>query len=624
MLYGYLGKMLVVDLTARSWETVALDEELVRLYVGGKGLGARLVYDLVPPGADPLGPENVLVFLSGPLVGTGAPQSNRFVVCGKSPLTGGIGTSTCGGNFATKLRRSGFDVVVVKGMADAPVLLRIEDGEVRLEEASDLWGLGTYATQERIGKKFGIACIGPAGENQVLIAGIASQERMAARTGLGAVMGSKKLKAIAATGNQKATLADPDRFSEVMKATTAYKKSHPMTGRILPRLGTAHLVLVTAGTNILPVRNYRAGRHPEAWRLSGEQLADEHLVAKGGCISCPVRCGRVVERKGKRIKGPEFETIALMGANTGNFDLKAVLEWNYLLDDLGMDSISAGNVLGFAMELTERGLLESDLEFGKPENIPRILEDMAHKRGLGAELSEGVKRLAERYGGKEFAMHVKGLELPGYDPRGCWGQGLEYATTNRGGCHIQGATMFLEATGPLKLDPHTTKLKPELVVLQQNTAAAVGSLVMCYFSAYAMIPKALFDLDPHGLAYKAITRLLLNSGPVMDVVLRFHPGLQVLWFEKLLAAATGERWTFGRFMKMGERVFNMERIFNVREGFDRKDDTLPPRVLRENTFQGVDARVPLDPMLDKYYRLRGWDALGRPTPKKLEELDIRT
>ncbi len=622
-MFGYMGRILDLDLTSRRVESIPLDPELARLYVGGKGLGARLVYDHVPVGADPLGPDNVLVFVTGPLVGTGAPQSNRFVVCGKSPLTGGIGTSTCGGNFATKLRRSGYDAVIVRGQAAEPVLVHILDGEAQIQDASHLWGLGTYQTQEIIGKKFGVACIGPAGENQVLIAGIASQERMAARTGLGAVMGSKNLKALVATGRMKATLADPEHFALITKATTEYKRRHPQTGGILPRLGTAHLVLVTAGHNILPTKNFQAGSSPDAWKISGEQMAAKDLVSQGGCISCPVHCGRVVELGGKKVKGPEFETIALTGANTANFNLKAVEEWNYLLDDLGMDSISAGNVLGFAMELTEKGLLDSDLAFGRADNIAAILEDMAYKRGLGAELSEGVARLSERYGGKQFAMHVKGLELPGYDPRGCWGQGLEYATTNRGGCHIQGSTMFLEATGPLKLDPHTIKAKPELVVMQQNTAAAVGSLVMCYFSAYAMLPPQVFDLNPHGLAYKALVKALLNSGPVLDVALKLHPGMQVLWFEKLLGAATGWKWTYGSFMELGERVFNMERLFNMREGFGRRDDTLPPRVLEENTFKKVDARVPLDKMLPKYYRLRGWDAQGRPTPKRLARLGIR-
>jgi aldehyde:ferredoxin oxidoreductase len=623
-MYGYMGKMLEVDLAGGTCEGKPLDAELARLYVGGKAMGARLLYDSVPAGTDALGPDNVLVFLTGPLNGTGAPQSNRFVVCGKSPLTGGVGTSTCGGNFATKLRRAGYDVVIVRGRSSKPVYVEIKDGKAEIKDASHLWGMGTQQTQAEIGKRFGVACIGPAGENRILISGIVSQERMAARTGLGAVMGSKNLKALAADGSQKVEHGDPDAFKETVRATADYKKKHPMTGAILPRLGTANLVMTTSGHNILPTRNYQTGSDPEAWKLSGEEMAARHLVKKGGCISCPVKCGRVVERKGERLKGPEFETIALMGASTGNFDLKAVIEWNYLLDDLGMDSISAGNVLGFAMELTQKGLLKSDLEFGKAKNISKILEDMAHNRGLGAELAMGAKRLSEKYGGKEFAMHVKGLELPGYDPRGCWGQGLEYATTNRGGCHIQGGTMFLEATGPLKLNPHSAAAKPELVVLQQNTCAAVGSLVMCYFSAYAMIPPQIFGMDPQGLAYKLLTKALLKSGPVLGLMLKMHPGMKMLWFEKLLSAATGVSYSFGDFNTLGARCFNMERMFNVREGFTSADDRLPERVLNESTFRDIDATVPLDRMLPRYYEIRGWDAQGRPRPDTLQRLEIRT
>jgi aldehyde:ferredoxin oxidoreductase len=512
----------------------------------------------------------------------------------------------------------------VRGRAEKPVYVEIEDGTAEVKDATHLWGLGTQDTQAKIGKRFGVACIGQAGENQVLYSGIVSQERVAARTGLGAVMGSKNLKAIAARGKQRPQMGDSDRFKAVSRETTQYKKDHPMTGSILPRLGTANLVLTTAAHNILPTRNFTAGRDPRAWQISGQEMADTVLEGHGGCPSCPVKCGRELKRKGKKIKGPEFETLALMGANTDNFDLASINEWNYLLDDVGLDSISTGNTLGFAMELTKKGMLKSDLEFGKPENIAKTIEDIAHKRGMGAELALGVKRLAEKYGGKDFAMHVKGLELPGYDPRGCWGQGLDYATVNRGGCHIQGSTMYLEATGPLRVNPHSTLAKPELVVLQQNTCAAVGSLVMCYFSAYAMIPPQVFSLDPHGIAYQALTWALLHSGPVLGFALQLHPGMQVLWFEKLLSAATGRRYTYGDVQALGERCVNMERLFNVREGFTSADDTLPPRALKESIFKDIDDRVPLGRMIPRYYKIRGWDAFGRPTQKKLTELQITT
>jgi aldehyde:ferredoxin oxidoreductase len=268
-------------------------------------------------------------------------------------------------------------------------------------------------------------------------------------------------------------------------------------------------------------------------------------------------------------------------------------------------------------------MLESGLSFEDPSAIPGLIKDTAHRRGLGDDLADGVMRMSQKYGGKEFAIHVKGLELPAYDPRGCYGQGLEYATTNRGGCHVQGATMFLEATGPLSIDPHSVKAKPELVTLQQNLAAALASSVFCIFSSYAMIPAPVFKLDPQGALYNIICKVALNSGPLLGVVLKTKAPVPLLWFEKFLSYVMGKKVTMGDFVEIGERVFNLERIYNIREGFTGRDDTLPERLLRESTYEGIEGGVPLSKMLPRYYRVRGWDKRGVPNKKTLDRLSIR-
>jgi aldehyde:ferredoxin oxidoreductase len=641
---GY-GKVYSINLSTGKIGTVQIDEKDYELYLGGKGLATRLLYDHTPAGLDPYDEEMVLIFSAGPMNGTGAPQSNRFVVTTKSPLTGGIANSTCGGSFATKLRKAGVALVMVRGKSDKPVYISINEDGVSIEDATELWGKGTQETQKLLPKGFGMAVIGPAGENLVRYAGIVSEERIAGRTGCGAVMGSKNLKAVIANGNHKIPVEAAETFKKFRGEMTKFLLKHPMTGGILPKLGTANIVNVAAGQNILPVNNYQRGRDTRAYDISGEAMEETYLHKQVGCSSCPIMCGRGlsmtvkpdhegapgtsvpksegVAKRSELTKGPEYETIGLMGSNLGCFDLKKIFDWNYLLDDLGMDSISCGGTIGFATELTSRGMLESDLSFDDHDSISKLIVDIAYRRGLGNDLAEGTKRMAEKYGGKEFAIHVKGLELPAYDPRGCYGQGLEYATTNRGGCHVQGATMYLEAIGPLKLDGHSIKAKPQLVVLQQNIAAALCSSVYCLFATYAMIPSVVFSLNPQGPAYKAVTETLLNSGPILSLVLKSKAPVPVLWFERFLSQVLGRKITMGDFVEIGERAFNMERLYNLREGLTAADDTLPDRLLNESTFPGIEGGVPLGKMMPKYYELRGWDRRGVPTKKTLKRLSIR-
>ncbi|MEE3328563.1 MAG: aldehyde ferredoxin oxidoreductase family protein, partial [Myxococcota bacterium] len=477
MIKGYAGRILEVDLAQRTHAYTALDEETARLYIGGKGYGVRLLYDLTEAGIDPFAPQNPLIFATGPLNGSVAPQTNRFAVVSKSPLTGGVGHATCGGSLAYAMKRAGIDLLLIRGKSSEPVRIEIDDDQIRFLDARELWGKGTYATQALLGKKMSHAVIGQAGECTVLYAGIVSGERIAGRGGLGAVMGSKKLKAISIRGKRKIEMDDPEAFKEYTQVVRKLFREHPVLGDSMKRFGTGAIVNTTNGRNILPTRNFQKGHFKDAVEISGEHLEKNGLVGvKSSCIHCPVTCGRDVEVKGAgRVKGPEYETLALLGSNLEIGSLDHVSEWNYLADDLGMDTISLGSTIGFAMELQERGLFDVGVRFGDPDGIAELIEDIGYRRGVGNELADGTRRMSERHGGREFAMHVKGMELSAYDPRGSFAQGVEYATTNRGGCHVQGASMYMESVGPLTINPQNLRLKADIPIIQQNLACTINS-----------------------------------------------------------------------------------------------------------------------------------------------------
>ena len=625
MIKGYAGRILEIDLNARTFAFEPLDEQIARLYIGGKGYGTRLLYDRTEAGIDPLGPENPLIFATGPLNGSLAPQSNRFAVVCKSPLTGGIGNATCGGSFAYGLKRAGIDILILEGQSPEPVRLEIDgDGDqVVFLDATELWGKGTYETQDRLGRKGYHAVIGPAGENGVLYASIASNERIAGRSGVGAVMGSKRLKAVTVTGSRKLEMDDEQKFKDYTKTVRELFKEHPMLGHDMKRYGTANVVNTANGRNIIPTRNFQRGSFADAMGLSGEYMEDHELVGvSSSCIHCPVTCGRDVRVEGVgRTKGPEYETLALLGTNLEIGDLKKVSEWNYHADDQGMDTISLGATLSFAMELGERGLLDVGLEFGDPDGVTQMILDIGHRRGLGDDLADGVRRMSKKYGGSEFAMHVKGLELSAYDPRGSFAQGVEYATTNRGGCHVQGASMYLESVGPLTINPLNLKLKAELPIVQQNLACVINSMVLCIFTTYGMIPKAVHEMSPNSLAYRALVAAVENSGPLMRKVMGIK-GRPMMWFEKWLTYITGQTFSSGHIQEIGGRIFNLERMYNLREGFTAADDTLPHRMLHEPTFAHMKSGHPLDQLLPKYYKNRGWDAEGVPLKSTLTRLGV--
>ena len=505
---GYMGRMLRIDLTTRQVSEYPISDEQRELYLGGKVMAARILADLITGPVDPFGPENVVVVTSGPLTGTGAPMTSRFNVSTISPLTGLLTSSNCGGSFGLHLKKAGCDGLVITGRAGAPVWVEITEAEVRFHDAAELWGLTTGATQAALPPRTGKLVIGPAGENRVRYASLASDERMAARAGVGAVFGAKNLKALVAHGRLAIPVANPEQVKALHRGWTQGLRSHPVTGNQLPRLGTAGLLSAMQARRMLATRNFSRGRFDQFDAVSGETLAEEHLVRNSGCTGCPVHCGREVilpeaagetggeaevgteaaaragmvtaqspegragdaakpsaegpagkdGRKGRRVKGPELETLVLLGPNLENEDLSEIIRWNYQLDELGMDTISTGGTIAFAMELNEKGLWENGLRFGEVKDLPQLFDDIAHRRGIGDLLAEGSRRLAQRFGGMSFAMQVKGLELPAYEPRAAVGQGLGYAVSNRGGCHLNAG--YLAVLEGLQRDTGEDRYRP--------------------------------------------------------------------------------------------------------------------------------------------------------------------
>jgi aldehyde:ferredoxin oxidoreductase len=627
---GYMGKFLEIDLTTGKVRNYEVSDDLLELYLGSKGLAARILYDTTRPGLDPLGPDNVLIANAGPLVGSGAPSSCRFNITTKSPLTGGILSSNCGGSFGLNLKRAGVDGIIVRGKAEKKTWIHIQDGEVELRDAEDLWGLDTEEVQEKLPKKAGKIVIGPAGENGVFYANIISQERAAGRGGAGAVMGSKNVKAITAQGSAKVPVKNPEKFQKDVKRWVGILKKHPSTGEMMPSFGTAGFVNPCNATNTLPTHNFARGSYEFADNVSGETLAETRLTRNFGCVSCVIKCGRRVEVDGKDVKGPEYETLGLLGPNIENPDLGKICEWNYVADLMGLDTITLGNTLGFVMELNEKGLWDSGLEFGKSDDITEIIKDIAHKRGVGAELAKGVKRLSEEYGGQEFAMQAKGMEFAAYEPRGAVGHGLGYAISNRGGCHIAGGYMiYFEANGPLTMDPLTTHAKPQFTALMQTLLDSISSSGSCQFTAFTAVPPLLLALKPHGTLYRIIAKSLEIMGPSLSLMLRypgmlnFVPPMDIMQHPRVITDLTGMKMTMGNFIKVGLRTYIIERMYNFREGITGEQDKLPER--STSHLQNADPRsqVPLAKMLPVYYRVRGLDKKGKPKANTLHHLKVR-
>lgn len=620
----------VLNLSDGTVADYPVSRELFRQYLGGKTLGARLLTDLTPVGLDPFSPESVVIINTGPMNGTGAPSSSRFNMTFKNALTGGIASSNCGGQFGVMLKRAGFDGIILKGCASEPTMVVIEDGRISMKPCPELWGQDAEETQEHLPKGYGKLVIGPAGENLVRYACAVSGERVAGRCGAGAVLGAKKVKALVAYGTQQQEIAHPQEFDAYLRKWVKFLKTHPMTGETLPRYGSAGLVNKANASGALPTRNFQKGTFKQAEEICGETLAEKFLTRNAGCVSCPIRCERRVMVREKEVKGPEFETVGLFGSNIGSGDLGFINELNYVADVLGMDTISLGGTIAFAMELQEKGMADFGLQFGKTENILEVVTKIAHREGVYWELGEGSKYLSEKYGGKDFAMHAKGMELAAYEPRRSTGMGLGYATSNRGGCHLNGGYLALmESVGVINMDAQTPKGKPELTILMQNAIEATSAAGFCLFTMQTMVPGFLFRTGPASQINRVAGGAMIASRGVLGKLWKITPGgvpinsMFLFPHCKSIALATGLPMTTGEFLNIGERGYNLERLFNLREGLTGADDSLPARLTKEPQIAGrPDTVVNLDAMLPVYYKVRGWDANGVPTAERRKKLGV--
>lgn len=611
-MYGYMGKLLRVDLTRKEVKEEELKEELARKFIGGSGLAAKILYDELPDpaGVDPLSPENILIFMTGPLVGVKVPNSGRHSVCAKSPLTGIWGEANSGGTWGVEFKKTGYDGIIITGKSEKPVYLWVHEGGVEIRDASHLWGKDTFETdeilKEETDEKAVTASIGPSGERLVKIAAVMNDgrdARAAGRTGMGAVMGSKNLKAIAVRGDKEIPVYDEERLKELTKGLG---KMIAEKAERMGKYGTANIVLMVEEIGDLPIKNWLQGRWIEgAEKLSGERMAETILKRRYFCKNCVIGCGRVVEIKEGKWKleeqaGPEYETIGAFGSMCLIDDLGAVSKLNEICNRYGIDTISAGSIVAFAMEAYEKGILkESDIGFplrwGDADAAIRLTEMIAKKEGIGALLSEGVRRAAEKLGGLalEMAIHSKGLELPMHDPRAYSSIAVAYATSNRGACHLQGLTHPLEGRVVIPelgysepLDRFEVKGKGEMTAKMQNLMAMFDSLTLCKFLIFG--------------------------------------GITVTHLVDWLNAATGWNFTVEEFLKTGERIYNIKRMFNVKCGVSRKDDTMPLRVLTHKRGEGGSAEhLPAwNIMLSEYYEFRGWDEMGIPKEEKLKELGL--
>jgi aldehyde:ferredoxin oxidoreductase len=615
MSHAFMGKILRVNLSQGKIFAEPIRDDWAQQFLGGAGLATKYLYEEVPQGADPLGPANKLIFMTGPLTGTSSASASRYSVVARSPLTGIWGHANSGGTFGPTLKHSGFDGVIFEGISPKPVFLRIIDGEAELCDATPVWGKTVSETEDWIQgtspTRLTVAAIGPAGENLVRYAAIVNNKhRAAGRCGLGAVMGAKRLKAIACAGQSPIRLADPDRFQQTAKAQIDYlNESLLKVG--FEAFGTnmvSDMVNVRGG---YPVRNWQRGTFDQIDLVNAQALTDRVLVSQVRCFACPVACGRGTEIRdgqwaGHRGEGPEYETVNMFGACCGVADLPAITMANYRCNDYGLDTISAGSSIAFAMECYEKGILTRkdtgglELPFGDADLVVDLVSKIATRQGIGDLLAEGTRVMSQRLGGgsERFAMHVKGLELPAYDPRAAKITGLGYATANRGGDHI---TAYVQ--GPTFIDT------PFLVV--------EDSTIRDPFVANPEEAKVVVDLENALTVFDAV-----GGCKFMGIMLSAED------YVGLIASATGWPFDVQDFRTTGERVYNLQRAFCIREGIDRSQDTLPPRLMEDPLPDGAAAGMVIEPetlemMKDAYYGLRGWDPeTGTPTPQKLHELGL--
>lgn len=596
------AKTLRINLSTGAIATEDVDQELLKRYFGGRGLASKILADEIDPNVDALSPENKLIVANGLLSGLAGPTTGRYMVVTKSPLTGCIASSNSGGFFGAELRKAGYLMVIFEGKSEKPVYVSIKDDAVELKDASAVWGANVDVTTDTLVDEFGdakakVCCIGPAGEKLSKIASIMNDKgRAAGRSGVGAVMGSKNLKALVVRGTQSIDLDDKQRFQEVVREKVKIAKADPVAGEGLPALGTKVLDNIINQGGLYPTKNFQFGTFADTDEVCGEALVEKkYLVKNRGCHACPIACARIVELPdGSKGEGPEYETGWAFGANCGVNDLIAITKANFMCNDLGLDTISAGCTVATAMELYEKGYIpKDDLEngpepkFGSSESVLYYTRKMGTRDGkLGNLMAEGAYRLAEAYGHPELAMTVKKQELPAYDPRGVQGHGLQYATSNRGGCHVRGYMISPEVLGvPEKLDTQQLEGKAKWVIIFQDLTAVVDSLGFCLFTTFP------FGADD---------------------------------FREMLNAAIDYGMTTEEMMQVGERIWNLERKFNLDAGILPSEDNLPDRFFAEPLPDGPqkNAISKMKELLPEYYEIRGWGADGTIPAAKLQELSI--
>ena len=584
---GYQNKVLRLHMTEGTSSTEPLRMDFAEKFIGQKGLAIRYLYEELPPGIDALGPDNKLLFTTGPFTGTGVPCSGKLSVAAKSPATGTINDCSIGGHSANAIKYAGYDMIIVEGQAEKPAIVIIEDDKVTFEDAGELWGMGAHEAEKRLQDRFGreyiFLVIGPAGENMVPMSCINSDYyRQAGRGGIGAVMGSKKVKAIGIKGTGGLAVAD---IKALKDKVIKYQQEdvHQDDNNFVFDAGTTAFLEACQDGGILPKRNFSDATDEKWTDYNGDVLLSK-LAGKRGCGSCGLGCGNFIQWEDAIVEGPEYESIAVAGPNADVSNPYDILKFNQVADDMGLDTISAGDVLIWAMEMTEKGIHDFGIRFGEADKMREYLKLMAHKEGVGADLAMGVRAASDKYGGQEFAMHVKGLEYPQYEPRGSWGMAMAYATSDRGACHMR-AYAPNEEVFAASIPPYTAEGKGQMVYNLAEFNAVKFSVCICDFWA-------------------TVTYEIMAD---------------------LLTTVTGKEWSPEDMGEVGRRVINIARAFNQREGFDRKDDTVPPRIVKEALATGPAAgqMIPqeaFDDMLNQYYDVMGWDENGRVPDELIQSL----
>jgi aldehyde:ferredoxin oxidoreductase len=616
---SWAGKILRVNLSAGTVKSEPLNREWAQAYIGSRGLGTKYLVEEVDAKVDPLSPDNKIIWATGPLTGTMASTGGRYTVITKGPLTGAIACSNSGGYWGAEFKMAGWDMVIFEGKSAKPVYLYVNDDVAELRDAAHLWGKSVWETEEMIKKGLQdplarVSSIGKAGENGVLFAAVVNDlHRAAGRSGVGAVMGSKNLKAIAVRGTKGVgNIKDPKAFMAATKAAKKVLADNGVTGTGLPAMGTQVLMGVINEVGGLPTRNHQDNQFEGAMDIGAEAMAKpratdgkKHLVTNQACFGCTIACGRIskmdeghftIENKPQyrgANGGLEYEAAWALGAANGVNDLECLQYANLLCNEEGIDPISFGATVGAVMELYGMGVLSKEqigieAPFGSARALAFLAEETVNGRGFGKEIGQGSKRLTAKYGHPELSMSSKGQEFPAYDARAIQGIGLAYATSNRGGCHLRGYTIASEVLGiPVKTDPAESQGKPELVKAFQDATAAFDSSGLCIFTTFAW---GLQDLAPQ------------------------------------ISAACGDQYTIEELAKIGERIWNMEREFNNRAGFTKADDSLPPRLTTAaeacKTGPAKGKFNELATMLPLYYAARGWDSEGRPTAATKERLSL--